>query len=316
MAFDVKTTNPNKTIHDSIASRSINLMCAITEGLTYTDIYAKSFHYTPTTGRGQSPPLVVPVNDPRTISPLDKMIQNIYRIYRLDRNSTLLKGASNEDRIVHDRLIGANGALLHIKYGLVRQNYPDLRLGKLFHTMVAEIPEPEKAGLALIITELEQLHDYDMVDPLKDQMYHFCAPFLTIQNNRIPVAPRVTHPKRMPTQGEFEDRSGFLGVLGGLRMQQLYDVNVTDYATNRAAAKNALNRCILKEYRPTDSKPPQPPGPVMGTDGNNMHCESDNNGGTHCVSCGTNPEHPDDWCNDYEDTNGVSHCSLGSDYHI
>lgn len=301
MAFDVKPINVKGRLKDTIAARSINLMCEVTKGLTYSAIYDSSFHYNPANNPGPgNPPIPA---DPSDRSPLDQMIHNVINI----TDSTLKRGASNNTEIVIDQLTSATGALTLMKADLIAQGYPDLKLGTLFHKMAAQTSGAERKGFEAIIKRLEDLHGYDPANALKDQMFHFCAPFLTIQGGRVPKLGETPIEKSMPDEPGF--RNNFLKWIGPLTMQDLYDkfdVKHPNYTEIRNAAKYALAHCILKEYRPADTRPAEPIS-TEGAGGNSRYCQGNGNG---CADC----THPDDWCNDYVQ-NATVYCTLGSDYH-
>lgn len=309
--FDVRNVRPG-SIRDGIGTRSINLMCAILGDITYNELYAGSFHYTPQANPGPVPP---PIPGPGPgLSVLDRIIRNVDAL-----DPALQIGATTGNLIVKDKLIGLGGAFIRIKYGLAALGYPDIQLKTLFYTDLQTIGDEKlRNGYLLIIAALENVHEFPQGDPNMDQMFHFCVPFLTIQMGRIPADGTLPRPKRAPTASEFNN--DFLAILGDLKMYQLYDVYQDDYQRRRDAAKRALDRCILREHgrqnRPSLLATQQRVD-LLHTFGNNKHCASATpDPGTRCYSCPSPPnDHPEDWCNDYQDEEGVWYCSLGSDYH-
>jgi hypothetical protein len=299
--FDVKKVS-SPYLPDSIGARSINLMCALLKGISYNRLYSGPFHYTPAAN---------PSNDRKVPqSPLEIIIQNVQNL-----DQDLKVGATDNTFDVTSKLVGANGALSRIKTDLEGGGYPDIRLETLFYTDPASLPNgPEKDGYLSVITHLEGVHNTGV--PGGDQMYHFCVPFLTMRSpGHFPAPGTTARPKRAPSSTEVEL---FLSILGDMEMRELYDKRPNHNPLHRSAAKNALDCCILKEHRPRQDRPiwnsSSDDLTVFGTDGNNRHCAGV---GVGCQSCGTTggqPNHPDDWCNQY--TQGdVIYCTLGSDYH-
>jgi len=290
--FDIKCLEPG-IIHDSIGARSVNLMCAILNDITYNELYTSVFHEERRPG------------DPETI--LDRIINNIDNLHE-----DLQVGATTDDKIVIERLAGRNGVFVQIRDILVYADYPKVRLGDLFHKNIhSGIDTKNEIIMQMIVSILDGVHRPD--ESNEDQMYHFCVPFLTIQKNRIPTHdPHSKKPKKSkPDQDAFKE---FLKVLGDHTLRHMYDGTLHSnhtYSDQRQAAKRALDRCILKEHGRLHK--PGPRAGVTTSDGNNRHCEANSSGtGSHCETCA--PEHPDDWCNQYT-SGGTTYCSLGSDYH-
>ncbi|MBX3179688.1 MAG: hypothetical protein KF886_20230 [Candidatus Hydrogenedentes bacterium] len=286
--FDVKKVTTTATdLPDTIGSRSINLMCAILKGIPYNTLYNTHLHTPPT--------------NPPSSTLLDTLIDNVSAL-----PPNLDVGATENNPIVKSRLVGTNGALVRIRDEAVRLGYPRLKLKKLFYINPdAEIETPQMKLAKFIISELENVHKIKQGDN-GDQMYHFCVPFLTFQKGRKPPHEEGRPRKYYPEKNDLEY---FLAKLGDLEMEDLYGhYRSADYDGRRKAARKALERCVLKEYRPKDTRPK--PGNGIGpdgSDGNSRYCAG---AGSGCRGC----DHPDDWCNDYEQ-DGKTYCSLGSDYH-
>jgi len=298
--FDVKQIARRK-IYDGIGPRSINLMCAMLEGITYNQLYGEPFHHRP--GSGVPP------------STLDRMIDNINNLHL-----ELQRGAATEDRIVVDKLAGESGAFVNIRNKFVEQGYPELRLRTLFYQDPTHGTTQADEVARYMIEQFEAVHTPDSSG--EDQMYHFCVPFLTVRKGRIPLAGTTPRPKRAPQTADLDE---FLQHFGVLTMRHLYDVYTRDYCTRRPAAQRALDRCILKEHgrpnRPTftlvapveGAPEADETGQVLstgvrtGADGDYHYCGGT---GTGCLEC----EHQDDWCNDFI-SGGTIYCSLGSDTH-
>jgi len=230
--FDVRKMPPGTS--DCIATRSINLMCALLKGIDYRTLYAKPFY------------------DSSGASALDGIIRNINAL-----DPALQVGATTNTPIVIDKLAGTNGAFVQIKKSLSAEGAPPITLGELFHMPRVANPSDDVNKLKnLIVDTLDGVHTAS-----NDQMYHFCVPFLAIQLTRLPSG------KRGPTDTEFGD---FIDVLGGKTMQQFYDTPYTP--GERTAAIKARRLCILKEKRPDGSKPPETA--LDGQGGNSRKCQN------------------------------------------
>lgn len=286
--FDVrtKTTSP-QPIPDSIATRSINLMCAILDGITYGELYDTTFH------------------DDSDNSILDRLIVNANNLHR-----DLQIDASGNVYNITAVLAGNAGVFVQIRTILEATGYPKFDLKELFTTKIyGGITTRKKLVFQIIVGLLEEVHT-PPPGSNEDRMYHFCVPFLTIQKERVPSG--SVPPKSSPNENDIDY---FIDNLGDLEMKDFYQEfveqpNKPTRTKRREVSKHALAHCIFKEYGR-----PHKPLIVAGADGNNMHCEEDGNGGHHCVTCGGNPAtHPEHWCNDYVQGN-VNYCTLGSDYH-
>ncbi len=286
--FDVKDVGRG-LMTDSIGARSINLMSAILDGITYNRLYDEVLHRR----RGNDASLTL----------LEQIIENVDGL-----PCDLQVGATTDDHIVIERLAGRNGVFIQIRDLLEYADYPNIKLKHIFYEDIhGGIDTKNEIIMQVIVSLLDGVHHPDGNG--EDQMYHFCVPFLTIQKNRIPadIPNSRRPPKSKPDKRAFDD---FLKDLGDLEMKQLYNGYHVNYDERRNAAKRALDRCILKEHGRQHRPQWRGPGP-FAADGNNMHCGGV---GTGCVSCG-DPGHPDHWCNDYEENNTM-YCSLGSEYHI
>lgn len=260
--FDVRKMPPGTS--DCIATRSINLMCAILKGIDYKTVYAKPFY------------------DSNGASALDGIIRNINALH-----PDLQVGATSNTPIVIDKLAGPNGAFVQIRQRLSANGAPPVILGELYHQPRVASPGDELGKLKnFIVDTLDGVHS-----AVNDQMFHFCVPFLAIQLGRLPSG------KRGPTQVEFEE---FINVLGDKTMQQFFDAPYTP--NERQAAVNARRRCIFKEQRPNNARPPLVA--FEHKEGNSMKCQNN--------TCVTSTD-PDDFCSQITLPDGSPACSLGSD---
>ena len=240
--FDVKTTHSKPP--DSIASRSVNLMCEITKGINYRTLY---------TG---------PVDDASGKSMLDTIILNVENL-----PVALRVGATISGDVVRPRL---KPKLTAIKTLLAGK--PSVRLQRLFYEDLSNPDPNDVEGVLLkeIASHLESVHS-----PTNDEMIHFCVPFQTLQqktsgNSRIPAN------RRMPTQKEFER---FIKYLGDKTMRDFYD-SVEYGQRSRIETILALRLCILKEHNrpgsPLESHAEAFPGNKMICSGNGCVASDDN----------------------------------------
>ncbi len=272
--FDV-LKQPNNTTPDCIGSRSINLMCAVLNTtdssgtavrIDYEALYNKAFHV-----RGGN-------------STLDNIIRNIEKM-----DSVLWHGATDTSQIVWDKLVdpAAPGALILIRDHLAASGYPDVKLGDMFKVNYSVLPS---AGLVshyqFIHTALEGVHAVK-----DDQMFHFCAPLLAVQNGyRLPI-----------DEGVYKK---FIGDFGAFTMQDLFQKKLSDpdHATTKLLAKQARANGLLWEGRPIKSRPPSP---MRSREGNGKKCVGN--------VCTEDPQHPEYWCSQVPDGNGGYVCAMGSD---
>ena len=144
--------DPLKTA-DTIAIRSINLMCALLKGVSYNQLYRLPFH------------------DNTANSTLDKIIGNVQALPAI-----LQRGATDNSTIVFDTLGGPTGALMEIRAVINREETHGLSLGSLFYKRAEHHTEPDRTVLMEIVRILDGVHS--RVD---DQMIHFCTPFISMQ---------------------------------------------------------------------------------------------------------------------------------------
>ena len=261
--FDVKTTHSKPK--DTIGARSINLMCEITKNITYKSLYTE------------------PIDDASGNSTLDALISNVESL-----PAVLRVGAMTSGDIVYPRLMPKLTAIKSLLNGK-----QPVRLQRLFYEDLSNPDSSDTEGLLLkgIADLLESVHT-----PSKDEMFHFCVPFQTIQQ-KTSGKTRIPPNRRMPTKKEF-DR--FINYLGNKTMRDFYD-NVEYGLRSRIETILALRLCILREHgRPGD---PREIG-EESREGNGMICS-----GSGCVPSND----PEDWCNEVE-INGQVQCALGSDY--
>lgn len=197
--FDVKKLPPYTS--DCIATRSINLMCAILRGITYKELYDTPFH------------------DRSGNSPLDRIIFHINNLH-----PDLQVGATGNSRIVIPILAGTGGAFARIRLVLNEPGTPEIKLGDLFHQK--RLHPTLHTGLKLknfIVDTLESVHT-----STNDPMYHFCVPFLKIQLDS-------TRPR--PTEPEYRR---FITKLGHKTLQDFYESPYNDEERNAAIAARQL----------------------------------------------------------------------------
>lgn len=191
--FDVKTLPPYT--QDCIATRSINLMCAILRGITYRELYTHDFH------------------DDSGNSVLDRMLYNINNLH-----PDLQVGATTNSRIVIPILAGPNGAFTRIHALLSLPGMPRIKLGKLYHEKrVHPTTDMEKTLRNFIVDTLDGVHT-----ATNDQMFHFCVPFISIQMGTRPTRPSETEFNR------------FISVLGKKTLQEFYNASYTMAEKERA----------------------------------------------------------------------------------
>jgi hypothetical protein len=154
--FDVGKMPPGTP--DCVATRCINLMCAILKGTDYDTVYTK--------------PLYGENNDT-----LELLIDNVNKL-----PPVLQRGATDDSPIVIEKLAGENGAFVQIAAKLSEPGAPPLVLGELFYEpRQADPPDPLGKLRNFVVDTLEAVHT-----TTNDQMYHFCMPILAMQLGRTP----------------------------------------------------------------------------------------------------------------------------------
>ena len=197
--FDVRQFPPYT--RDCIATRSINLMCAVLHCIKYEQLYDQPFH------------------DGSENSTLNKIIENINNLH-----PDLQRGATSNERIVIPMLAGLGGAFVRIRSVLSIPGTPEIRLGELFYRKrVHPTTNVEQVLKNFIVDSLESVHT-----ALNDQMFHFCVPFLTHQLNSAQIR---------PTEAQFRR---FIRVLGDRTMQSFYDCSYTQEEKDEVIAARQL----------------------------------------------------------------------------
>lgn len=270
--FDVTKLPPYSG--DSMATRSINLMCAMLKGIDFATLFTTPFHVSSGS------------------SPLDHIIDNVRGLHRdLDR------AAVGNDLVVKNRLIvglpggtGEDGALFLIRKRFNEFSYPTIVLSDLFLHSRRENPTNNEHKLRNAIVDiLDSVHNHT-----NDKMYHLCIPFIGIQLGRRPLR---------PGQRTFDK---FIEVFGTKSMQYFYENAGTQEEKDTIAA--ARQAGILKEVRPRSSRP-KASKPKRSKSTQRILIHEGN--GKHCVDnrC-CNSKYEDHWCN--QTVLGL--CALGSDY--
>lgn len=139
-----------REMHTTPLTRGINLMCYLTDGVTYVELYQK------------------PLSDGSPTSALGKIIANAQA---LDQHPELQTDPDGNRYDVKAELVGPKGVLTQIEAILQAAGYPDVHLGDLFLA---------KAKEGTPLAEIVRLFQEFFVNA-GGRMNHFCTPFMYMQ---------------------------------------------------------------------------------------------------------------------------------------
>ena len=267
-SFNIKDFLPEGH-KDTKGARSANLMAYLLQDITYNELYKEPFYY-----------------------PGKRVVGGALKecaLERLNRHAGTLRhtpydlpatGSGGGFSVAEQlRSFTKKAALETMRDELSKEGMPEIILGELFwKSRNQEYAGPkftqEEAGLVTVIVEaFEKIYaDHG------DKVEHLCIPFLAFQSGKI---------KKLLTE---KDVSEFLAELGDLKLYQFF--NRTGDKDQRAAAKKAREKYILREYR----------SDTVSILNNGRCCGSDGRCDTTTV---------ESWCN--EVVEGQPGCSLASD---
>ena len=208
--FDVGKMPPGTP--DCIATRCINLMCALLKDIDYQTLYT------------------TPIYDDSGNSTLDVLINHVNNL-----PPELQRGATTDDHIVIPLLAGKEGAFIKCREELSQPGTPPITLGQLFYRIIPAKPiDPTDVALRKILDILQALP----IAP-DEQLYIFCLPFVAIQAGLLPPGDSG------PTQEQFD---AFIKILGAKTMQDFFDAPYTH--EEKVAAVEARRLYILREPAP------------------------------------------------------------------